>query len=40
MLDFFLDPKTRRTDWWTIVIFLATVASFAVAAILWMQHSG
>jgi hypothetical protein len=38
--DFFLDPQTRRTDWWTIVILLVTVASFAGAAILWMQHPG
>ena len=40
MLDFFLHPKTGRTDWGTIAIFLATVASFAGAAILWMQHPG
>jgi hypothetical protein len=38
--DFFFHPETHRTDWWTIVIFLATVASFAGAAILWVQHSG
>jgi len=39
-LDFFLHPKTGRTDWGTIAIFLATVASFAGAVILWVQHPG
>jgi hypothetical protein len=38
MLDFFIDPKTRRTDWWTIVIFLVTVMIFAGAdSAFWMK---
>jgi hypothetical protein len=38
MHDFFVHPKTRRTDWWTIAILLLTVASFAGAgATFWMK---
>jgi hypothetical protein len=28
MRDFFIDPKTRRTDWCTIVILLVTAMCF------------
>ena len=37
MLDFFIHPKTRRTDWWTVVILLVTVLCFAGAATSWMR---
>jgi hypothetical protein len=31
MLDFFVHPKTRRTDWWTVALFLVTLLSLAGA---------